>query len=429
MSNIIDRRLNQGNKNLGNRQRFIRKAKAQIKKSIRKGLNNRSISDTTSGEQVQIPLDGIREPNFGHNPRSGVREGVLPGNREYTQGDRIKKPSGGGSGDGRGSKPSDSPDTGEDDFEFTLTKDEFYDMFFEDLELPDLIRKKLRSTDSWELSRAGISSAGNPSNLHVVRTMKQSISRRLVLRKPHERELAELQAQLDSLDENHEHRPTLEAQIHALKKKIRGVSYVDPIDLRYKVFEQRPKPSTTAVMMCVMDVSGSMDEHKKDLAKRFFMLLYLFLQRKYERVIVEFIRHHTEAERVDENTFFYDKMNGGTKVSSALELVCDLIHKEYDPSLYNVYVCQASDGDNWDNDNQTCAQILENQLLPQLQYMAYVEISDIRELGEYPLLQYSQTKLYQTYEKVSKQVGNLQVTRVWETKEIYAVFRELFERK
>lgn len=429
MSNIIDRRLNQGNKNLGNRQRFIRKARQQIKKSIRNNLGKRSISDTQSGEQVNIPLDGINEPHFGHNPQSGVRNRVLPGNKEYTQGDRIKKPQGGGGGQGRGNQASDSDETTQDDFEFTLTKDEFYDLFFEDLELPDLVRKQLKNTTSWRMHRAGISTSGNPSNLHVVRTMTQSMGRRLILRKPHEQELEKLMREFEELPDSDERKPLLQDRIDALSRKVRSVAYVDPIDLRYRVFAPQPQPSTTAVMFCVMDVSGSMDENKKDLAKRFFMLLYLFLQRKYEKVVIEFVRHHTEAERVTEDVFFYDKVSGGTKVSSALTLVNELIQKEYNPAMYNIYVCQASDGDNWDSDNQVCEQILESELLPVVQYMAYLEINDIRELGEYPLLQYSQTKLYQTYERLAAAHEKLQVTKVWEVKEIYSVFRELFERK
>ena len=429
MSSIIDRRLNQGNKNLGNRQRFIRKAKQQIKRSIRENLSKRSISDTESGEKVHVPVDGISEPHFGHNPQSGVRNRVLPGNKEYTTGDRIKKPSGGGASQGRGKQASDSDETTEDDFEFTLTKDEFYDLFFEDLELPDLVRKQLKTSDAFKMHRAGISTAGNPTNLHVVRTMRQSIGRRLILKKPHERELEKLQQRLHELPPDDPNRPELIAAMEAVSRKMRAVSYVDPIDLRYRVFAPQPQPSTTAVMFCVMDVSGSMDEHKKDLAKRFFMLLYLFLQRKYSRVIIEFVRHHTEAEQVSEDMFFYDKVSGGTKVSSALVLVNDLIESDYDPHMYNIYVCQASDGDNWDSDNQVCEEILNTRLLPKVQYMAYVEINDVRELGEYPLLQYAHTKLYQTYERVSKANEKLQVTRVWETKEIYSVFRELFERK
>lgn len=424
---IIDRRLNQGNKNLGNRQRFIRRAKQQIKKSIKQSLGGRSISDTTQGELVNIPLDGIQEPHFHVDPTTGSHHRVLPGNQDYLPGDQIKKPSQGASG-GTGNKPSDSDQTSQDSFEFMLTREEFYDLLFEDLELPDLVRKQLKQEHVTRPHRSGIATSGNPANLHVLRTMKQSWARRLVLRTPVEKQIQDLEQQLQDLESDAD-RTVLMEQLEKLKRKRRGVPYVDTLDLRYKTYSPQPEPHTQAVMFCVMDVSGSMDEHKKDLAKRFFMLLYMFLQRKYEKVSLEFVRHHTQAERVDEQTFFYDKLSGGTQVSSALALVNHIIHSEYDTSQYNIYVCQASDGDNWESDNTTCEQLLLNHILPQVQYMAYVEIADSRELAEYPLLQYEETKLYRTYERVAAACDKLQVTQVWEAREIYKVFRELFERK
>lgn len=425
---IIDRRPNKGQKNLGNRQRFIQRSRAHIGRALRKNLQNRSITDTESGEKIRIPTDTIREPTFGHKPASGNQQRVFPGNRQYQRGDAIDRPQGGQSGKGRGSQPGDGDKTGEDDFHFVLSKDEFLDLFFEDLELPDLIKKQMKQIHAWKHQRVGISTAGNPANLNVIRTLKASLSRRIVLRKPHEKELEELLHVL-AAETDPDRRVELEAQIEQLRKKVQSVSYVDPIDLRYNVFEKRPQPVTTAVMICVMDVSGSMDEHKKDVAKRFFMLLYMFLQRKYEHVKIEFIRHHTEAERVDENTFFYDRLTGGTQVSSALELTAKLIRDEYDPATYNVYVCQASDGDNYDSDNRTCEQLLLNELLPLVQYMAYIEISDPRDHEQYPLLRYAQSKLYNTYQKVHEQNARLQCASVHEINQIYSVFRELFERK
>lgn len=425
---IIDRRPNKGQKNLGNRQRFIQRTRSHIGRALRKNLQNRSITDTESGEKVRIPTDSIQEPTFGHKPGSGNNQRVFPGNRQYQRGDQIDRPKGGQSGKGRGGDPGDSSETGEDDFHFVLSKEEFLDLFFEDLELPDLIKKQMKQTHALKSQRVGINTSGNPANLNVIRTLKASLGRRIVLRKPHEQELATLEQQLET-ESDSDKRLELEAQIAQLRKKVQSVPYVDPIDLRYNVFEKRPQPITTAVMICVMDVSGSMDEHKKDVAKRFFMLLYMFLQRRYEHVKIEFIRHHTQAERVDEDTFFYDRLTGGTQVSSALELTTKLIQDEYDPAVNNVYVCQASDGDNYDADNKTCAQILLDQLLPMVQYMAYIEISDPRDHEQYPLLRYAQSKLYQTYQRVHEQNARLQCASVHEINQIYAVFRELFERK
>ena len=429
MGIIIDRRPNQGQKNAGNRQKFIARSIKHIRDSVKKNLQNRSITDIQNGAKVRIPTDSIQEPNFGHDPQSGINHRVLPGNKQYVTGDQIEKPKGGsGKGAGNGD-PSDTTETGSDNFNFVLTKEEFMELFFEDLELPDLVKKQLKQSTTFTLKRDGISTAGNPSNLNVIRTLKQSMGRRITLRKPHEKQLAKLEAELQQLAPDHELTPGLLDQIAVLKKKIAGVTYVDPIDLRYNVFNKKPSPQTQAVMFCVMDVSGSMDEVKKDIAKRFFMLLYLFLQKKYEKVHVEFVRHHTQAERVDEETFFYDPVTGGTKVSSALDMVYDIIQSEFSTDNYNIYVCQVTDGDNYDTDNQTCAQILTDKLLPLVQYMAYVEVIDKQGWDEYPLLQYTNSRLYNTYEKVSNQNKHLQCVKVGAINEIYPVFRELFEKK
>ena len=427
MSNIIDRRLNQGQKNLGNRQRFIRKAKNQIKKAIKDNIQNRKIGDTVSGENVKIPIDNINEPTFGHDWNTGTSKRVLPGNKDFVPQDAIPRPKNNG-GVSRGKKASDGDETFEDEFSFVLTKEEFYDIFFEDLELPDMIRKQLKTTKNWETKREGISSAGNPTNINIIRTMKQSLGRRIILRKPNEKELIELEKELANTDPDSDLYSELQEQISQLSKRVKAVSYVDPIDLRYNVFSKKPVPANSAVMFCLMDVSGSMDEDKKDIAKRFFMLLYLFLQKKYDSVAIEFIRHHTEAERVDENTFFYDKLTGGTKVSSALALALDIIKQDYPTDLYNIYVCQATDGDNWDSDNITCKDILENELLPLVQYMAYIEIEDNSAHQQFPLSFYN-SKLYNVYKMVATRNERLQVSKVDSVNEIYTVFRKLFEKK
>ena len=106
-------------------------------------------------------------------------------------------------------------------------------------------------------------------------------------------------------------------------------------------------------MFCLMDVSGSMDEERKDIAKRFFILLYLFLTRNYERIEVVFIRHHTIAKEVDEDEFFHSRESGGTVVSSALKLMQEIIRERYPLTEWNIYAAQASDGDNWDDDSSS----------------------------------------------------------------------------
>ena len=167
-----------------------------------------------------------------------------------------------------------------------------------------------------------------------------------------------------------------------------------------------------------MDVSGSMDESRKDMAKRFFILLYLFLERVYERIDVVFIRHHTQAQEVDEETFFHSRETGGTVVSSALKLMQQVIEKRYPVEEWNIYGAQASDGDNWDNDSLTCKTLLADKLLPLCQYFAYVEICD--GPGQ---------NLWDEYARLQPWVPNFAMQKIRQPADIYPVFRELFKKQ
>jgi len=249
-------------------------------------LRKRKITEIEGSEKVSIPTRGIDEPSFRQAGSGGKRYYIVPGNKEHVVGDEIERPQG---GQGRGSEAADSGE-GTDGFEFTLTKDEFLDLFFEDLELPDLIKKKLSEASAPELSRAGYSVSGNPANLNLVRTMRNSMARRLSLKRPKREELLELEAEAEALEEGPARKAALE-RLELLRRRSKAIPYFDPIDVRYNRFERIPKPNVQAVMFCLMDVSGSMTERMKDLAKRFFMLLHIFLARRYKQVDLVFIRH------------------------------------------------------------------------------------------------------------------------------------------
>lgn len=181
------------------------------------------------------------------------------------------------------------------------------------------------------------------------------------------RELRELETNLKVV-ENTEPAQLLEEErlrkeIAELRAKIDRVPFIDTFDLRYKNYEKRPEPSSQAVMFCLMDVSGSMDQATKDMAKRFYILLYLFLSRTYKNVEVVYIRHHTQAKEVDEHEFFYSQETGGTIVSSALKLMDEVVKERYDPAQWNIYAAQASDGDNWADDSPLCHEILAKKIL------------------------------------------------------------------
>ena len=172
------------------------------------------------------------------------------------------------------------------------------DRFLDDLELPDLAKRRLTSVEAEGIVRAGYTTSGSPANISIGRTMKLALARRVALRRPRTRTIEELEAELQEAEG--ERRAELLEEIEALKAKMKRIPFIDPIDIRFRRFETVPKPVAQAVMFCLMDVSGSMSEHMKDLAKRFYMLLYVFLTRRYRHVDIVFIRHTDKAEEVDE---------------------------------------------------------------------------------------------------------------------------------
>ncbi len=432
MIHLIDRRLNPRDKSLGNRQRFLRRARRQIKEAVDKAVNERDVADAGKGGKISIPSKGISEPRFRHSHTSGDHERVFPGNQEYVPGDQIPKPPQGG-GEGGGKDASEDGE-GADEFVFALSREEFLDILFEDLELPDLIKATLKEIQAVKPQRAGYSNYGTTPNLNVLRTMRNSIGRRMVLNRPSstailelQNEMAELQAK-DGLDAQQRLRlAELTNEIEKLKRRQRTIPYIDPVDIRYNRFDPQPEPKTKAVMFCLMDVSGSMGQHEKDLAKRFFILLHLFLQRKYKRVELVFIRHTHIAQEVDEEAFFYSRESGGTKVSTALVEMQEIVQKRFPVSEWNIYAAQASDGDNIANDTGNCVELLENELLPVCQYYAYVEILTEQEVSRYAGTSNGK-ELWRGYRAVDEQSSNFSMKHIAKRSDIYPVFRELFAK-
>lgn len=418
MAHLIDRRLNGKNKSAINRERFLRRFKGQIKEAVARAVKGRSITDIDTGEKVSIPVKDVSEPVFGH-ARGGVWESVHPGNKEYSRGDRIDRPEEGGGGSGSGKASQDGE--GEDDFVFELSREEFLNFFFDDLELPNLVKTQLTATQAFKNIRAGYSTDGTPSNIDVVRSLKGALGRRIALTAGPMARLNEAREELDVLLETREEGdPEVDAlrdEIRTLKTRILGIPYIDPFDLRYSNRVKVPRPHTQAVMFCVMDVSGSMDEQKKDTAKRFFILLYLFLTRAYEKIDVVFVRHHTQAAEVNEHDFFHARDTGGTVVSSALKLVHKIIAERFPTQDWNIYVAQASDGDNWDSDSVTCKEILLGDILPLTQYYAYIEITE----GE-------PQNLWMEYEQVKAACAHFAMRKIANPADIYPVFRDLFKK-
>lgn len=435
MNNIvIDRRKNDKKKSSVNRQRFLRRVKNQVKDAVKRKIKDGKIEDIVDekGKNITIPGRGLDEPTFSHNSEGGIKDIVHPGNDQWNAGDRIPRPPSGEQGGG-GEEGSDSGE-GEDEFNFSLTKEEFLDMFFEDLELPDLVKKNIEKTDEWENKRAGFSTDGNPSRLNVLRSMKQAKGRKTALRamkkkklKKLEKEKAELEEQIEQLqsqgkiaDIEKNRLKEVEDEIEKIKRKLKAIPFVDDVDLRYNRWEKHPVPSTSAVMFCVLDVSASMDEWKKEMAKRFFMLLYLFLTRDYDHVEIVRIRHHTEPKEVDEEEFFYSKETGGTIVSPALDLVNDIIDQRYPLNQWNIFMCQASDGDNFKADNSKVVESMTNKLLPKMQYCAYVEINKQPN---------RKSDLWPDYENMKSSHSNLEIAKISDVSEVFSVLRGLFKKR
>jgi uncharacterized sporulation protein YeaH/YhbH (DUF444 family) len=417
MNSLIDRRLNGRNKSTVNRERFLRRYKTQVRKAVRDLIKERSIEDMDQGGEINLPTRDISEPRLRHG-QGGDREMVHPGNREFAKGDTIDRPQGGEGGGGNEPGEGDSVDQ----FTFSLSRAEFLNFFFEDLELPNLARNVLGEVNQKKWQRAGYTTTGSPSALSVGRTLKASLSRRVAMGLNARRDLDAAEARLEELLQAKAPQAEIDAA-RALVEECRGrlarVPFLDEIDLRYRHRVSVSVPIARAVMFCLMDVSGSMDEFKKDLAKRFFTLLYLFLTRKYEHVDLIFIRHTDNAEEVDEDTFFHDPKSGGTVVLSALELMNEIVEKRYPPSTWNIYAAQASDGDAFGADAGKSVRYLSENLLPACRYFAYIEIHDVHDVRK--------SSLWAEYEREPAQ--HFVMRRISERSEIFSVFHELFRKE
>jgi uncharacterized protein len=413
---IVDRRLNPGGKSLENRQRFLRRAKALVQRAVKNSTRQRDIEDVLAGGEVSIPLDGMHEPRL-RRGSGGVHDQVFSGNKEFVEGDVLPRSGGGG---GRPKEAGEGE--GEDAFRFVLTREEFVDIFLDDLELPDLAKRRLAEDEHDVPRRAGYTISGSPANIALNRTMRRAMTRRVALRRPRPEEVLELEAELAGCADEAE-RARLASDIAALTAKLRRIPFIDPIDIRYRRFETMPKPVAQAVMFCLMDVSGSMSEHMKDLAKRFYMLLYIFLTRRYRHVEIVFVRHTDSAEEVDEETFFRSPATGGTLVSSALEAMRQIVATRYRPTDWNIYAAQASDGDNAYTDAEATQQLLTGAVLPASQYFAYLEVGEEGYSGA------SESNLWGLYQRLRSEGAALSMRKVSSRSEIFPVFHDLFQRR
>ncbi len=423
---IIDRRPNPHGKNLENRRRVLLRARDAVQRAARDAVASGKLREVGQERAISIPSDALHEPSLHRVFSSGVRDIVLSGNKVFSPGDRLQRPPSGKGRGGGGAGEAGEDGGGEDSFRFVLSRDEFLDAFFDDLALPDLVKRQIASTDATTISRAGLSNDGSPSQLDLGRTMKHSMARRIGLRRPKPELVTELELRIAALERDHGDPEMLEAlrsELVIALRRMNRVPWIDPVDMRYRRYTVTPKPTTRAVMFCLMDVSGSMTERMKDLAKRFFLLLHVFLERRYKRVDLVFIRHSEVAEEVDEDTFFHDPRTGGTIVSSALVELLRVQSERYPADTWNIYVAQASDGDNSGSDTPKSCTLLREQILPLVQYYAYIEI-----IGSGAVIR-GDTDLWRGYRGVADNNDRLVMRQVGDKRDIFPVFRDLFAKK
>ncbi|WP_411991170.1 YeaH/YhbH family protein [Agarivorans sp. DSG3-1] len=420
MAHFIDRRLNGKNKSAVNRQRFIRRYKSQIKRAVNDAVNQRSIQDLENSESISIPQKDITEPFF-HQGEGGHRQRTLPGNDQFGTGDKIERPPQGEGGGGPGDGDASDQGEGSEEFQFNISKDEYLDILFDDLELPNLQETDVDSIVEYRTARAGFTNDGVPANINIVRSLQNSLARRMAMGGDKRKRLRALETQLEENKQDshvpHSEIEAIKAEITELKRKLKNIPFIDTFDLKFNNFAKHPVPSSQAVMFCLMDVSGSMDQATKDIAKRFYLLLYLFLTRSYEKIDVVFIRHHTQAKEVDEHEFFYSQETGGTIVSSALNLMDKIVEERYPKNQWNIYAAQASDGDNWADDSPKCRALLEKTLLPLSRHYAYIEITSR-----------AHQSLWHEYEQLSEIFPNFSIRHVKNAEEILPTFRDLFKK-
>ena len=323
----------------GDRLRHRQKVRQAIRENIADIVAEESIIGQGRDKIIKVPIRGVKEYRFVYGDNA---PGVGAGDGNSEPGQVVGKAGDKGRGDGRG---GDQP--GVDYYETDITLEELVEIMFEDLQLPDMERKKLREVLAERTSkrkgyrRVGIRVHMNKRRTAIARVRSKVASRRV-------------------------------AAVEAVEKRF---PYHRDV-IRYRRLRHDMKPQSNAVVLCIMDTSGSMDIMKKYLARSFFFLLYQFVRARYHNVEVVFIAHHTQAREVSEEEFFHKGESGGTYISSGYMKALEIIQARYHPGLWNVYAFHCSDGDNFPNDN-TAAMNAAKELCEVANLFGYGEIKPL----------------------------------------------------
>ena len=415
---IVDRRSQKG-KSTANRQRVLRRLDGALKAQVDKLVARHKLKDMDKAVEVTIDRKDVTEPRFILDSETGATGRIIPGNDQYRVGDKIPHNPAQGRGGGRGAGDGQADE--EDSFRFALSREEYLSLLFDELELPPLVKKDLLQIDETRFRRGGVVRYGNPGSVCVARTFKASIGRRIAAETQYEEDVLAAEAALVLARESGTPAgvQAAELELQALRERFAEIPFLDPVDLRHRSLVEVQTPCTAAVMFCLMDVSSSMDEKRKDLAKRFFTLLYLFLTRKYKKVDLVFIRHTDQAQEVDEDTFFNGTQAGSTKVLSALAKMNEIIDARFPASHYNIFGAQASDGDSFGGDSTESSAYLLSQLLPFSRYFVYAEVGDRPVQGT--------TSLWSAYRSIKSDHFNM--ATVSSRSEVYPALAKLFQKE
>jgi sporulation protein YhbH len=341
-------------------QRHTRKVKDAIKRNLTDLVSEEAIITSRGDRIVKVPIRGMDEPKFRYDYSDKQQVGQGTGGTQVGDVVGQARPGQDGQQPGQGGESGAGDQPGVDYYEADITVDELAELIFEDLQLPRLKPKNEADLTVEDIRFNDVRRKGMMGNVDKRRTLMESIKRRA---------LSGYGSGGSGLDAA----AGLATGEASFPSGAAGQGLIRNEDMRFKTWEDIRKPQSAAVVMAMMDTSGSMGSFEKYIARSFFYWTVRFLRTKYEEVEICFLSHDTEAKRVGEEAFFTKGESGGTKCSSVYKLAMELLDSEFPSSHYNAYAFHFSDGDNLDSDN-TLTSVLIRKMLERINMLGYGEI-------------------------------------------------------
>ncbi|MCX7745551.1 MAG: sporulation protein YhbH [Clostridia bacterium] len=384
-----------------------RRHKELVEESIKKNIGNiiaeESIIGQSRDKKIKIPIKGIKEFQFVYGKNS---KGTGSGDGSEKRGDKVGEDKSGQKGQGKGQAGNQE---GEEIYETEVTIEELINYLFDDLNLPDIDKKKMAEIESIRsFKKVGYQRKGIPPRLAKKRSVVEKIKRK----QGYLRTRAE--AQEEELDQNDELTGAIDVE-EDIKKRFPFMEE----DLRYRRVREDHKKDFNAVVICIMDVSGSMDQTKKYMARSFYFLLYQFIRLKYANVEVAFVAHTTVAKEVNENEFFHRGESGGTYISSGYEKALEIIEQRYNPTSWNIYAFHCSDGDNWTEDNKRAVEYA----------IKLCEVCNLFGYGEIVPGYYSSTSTIKSEYQKNVKSKNFAIVSMSKKEDVLTALKKLLEKE